>query len=366
MFEILVEGMTNNKGGKESYIINVFNSFDRERFHFSFIAYDDRIAYEDYLTGQGAIIIHLPPRNKGLKQYRKELNQLFSNKHYDVFWSHKTTLSSCEAIEIAKKAGVPLRIVHSHSSSNMGGKFTFVMHSINKLLVRRWANEFFACSDTAAKWFFGNKPCRLIPNGIDVEKFKFSEETRQRVRKNLNLENCFVIGHVGRFGKEKKHKKLIDVFNEVHKQRRDARLVLCGDGEERRNIEQQIADLGIADSVMLLGVINNVNEVLQAVDVIVMPSLFEGLPFALLEAQCTGLRCVVSDTVSRESDVLGWNVFLPLDVDDKIWADEVMKSNDPPQKRENAADKIKESGFDIYDCVSQIESIIEKMNSYKN
>ncbi|MBQ5961146.1 MAG: glycosyltransferase family 1 protein [Firmicutes bacterium] len=358
MIRILVEGMTEGKGGKEAFIMNTFRAFDKSKYSFSFISYNDRIAYQDELESFGAEIIRINGRNKGLLGYRRSLSDVFSKRKFDVVWANKTTLSSCEILEIAKRHSVPLRIVHSHSSSNMGGRLTFVLHSINKLFVKSLANEYFACSDTAAKWFFGNQSYTLIKNGIDVEKFRYNSGVRDLIRKEWKLNDCFVLGHVGRFGIEKNHTKLINVFNEVHKLQSNAKLVLCGDGEERIHIETLIKKLGLEDSVIIMGIVNNVNEVLQAMDLFVMPSFFEGLPFALLEAQAAGLKCVVSDTVSRESDVLGWNVFLPLSADDTIWAKKIIELENTNVFREDACDIIKDEGFDIKDTVQQVENII--------
>lgn len=357
MINILIEGMTNNRGGKETYIVNVYNALDKDKYHFTFIAYDEKIAYEDYLMETGAEIIHLPPRNEGLFRHKREIRNLLSQKHFDVVWSHKTTLSACELLAAAKKHGVPVRIVHSHSSANMGGKFTYVMHSINKMLIRRWANEYFACSDQAAKWFYGNYPVQIMKNGIDLERFKFNEVIRSKIRTDLDLNGFFVIGHVGRFGREKNHKKLLNIFNEYKKISSRSKLILVGDGEERENIERQIDALGLNDSVVLLGIVDNVNEILQAIDLIVMPSLFEGLPFALLEAQAAGLKCVVSDTVSRESDILGWNVFLPLDLEDIDWANEIDKIN-LDYSRSQVLYTLQSDGWDRKTCVYQIEKIL--------
>ena len=359
MIRILIEGMTEGKGGKEAYIINTFRAFNKDRYSFTFVAYDDTIAYQEELETAGAEIIKIPSRKNGVLKYRRALREVFQRKEYDVVWANKTTLSSCEILEIAKKSGVPLRIVHSHSSANMGGKFTLAMHNINKLFLRRWANEFFACSDTAAKWFFGNRTYQQIKNGIDVEKFRFNPSVRDHIRSELEIDDEIVVGHIGRFGIEKNHKKLINVFADIHKKNKNTKLVLCGDGEERHNIETQIKALNLEDSVLLLGVVNNVNEILQAIDVIVMPSLFEGLPFALLEAQAAGLKCVVSDTVSQESNILGRNVFISLDEDDYSWAKQVLTSITPSSEREHFADLIIQKGFDIFDSVEKVQSIIE-------
>lgn len=360
MIRILVEGMTEGKGGKEACIINTFRAFNKNRYAFTFVAYDDTIAYQEELETAGAEIIKIPSRKNGVLKYRRALSGEFRRNKYDVVWANKTTLSSCEILEIAKKSGVPLRIVHSHSSANMGSKLTLAMHNINKLFIRKWANEFFACSDTAAKWFFGNRDCQQIKNGIDVEKFRFNPSVRDRIRSELKINDEIVVGHIGRFGIEKNHKKLINVFAEIHKKNKKTKLVLCGDGEERHNIETQIKTHNLENSVLLLGVVNNVNEILQAIDVIVMPSLFEGLPFALLEAQAAGLKCVVSDTVSQESNILGQNVFISLNESDYRWAEQVLNSVTPYSEREQFADQILKKGFDIFDSVEKVQNIIEE------
>lgn len=359
MIEVLIEGMTNNRGGKESYIVNIYNQLDKNRFNCSFIAYDDVIAYEAELKASGATIIHLPARSQGLIDHRKALNELFKCKHFDVVWAHKTTLSACEILEISKKHKVPLRIVHSHSSSNMGGRFTGIMHAINKRFIRGWANEYFACSETAAQWFYDDQPCKLMKNGIDVNKYSFNPKTRQIIREQLKLNHSFVIGHVGRFGIEKNHTKLILVFAELKKSNPDAKLVLCGDGEERENIQAQIREKGLENDVLMLGTVKNVHEILQAMDILIMPSLFEGLPFALLEAQTAGLKCVVSDTVSRESDIIGWNVFLPLTLGDREWADAIL-SVDLNYDRAESARVMRNAGYDVNACAECVMDIMEK------
>ena len=358
MIEILIEGMTENPGGKEAYIVNLYKTFDRTRFHFTFISYNDEIAYERFLRESGAEIVRLPPRYDGLFRYRKALDELFRRKKFDVLWAHKTTLSSCEVLEIARRRGVPLRIVHSHSSSNMGGRLTFILHSVNKMFVRGWANAYFACSEPAAAWFYGKKPCTLLKNGIDVEKFRFNPECRKRIRNQLGIADCFAIVHVGRFGVEKNHKKLLGVFHEVRKVRDNAKLILCGDGEERGNIEEQIRELDLEEGVLLLGIISNVHEILQAADLMVMPSLFEGLPFALLEAQAAGLHCVVSDTVSRESDILGGTIFLPLSASNTLWAERIL-GMEISRDRHDAADQMRREGYDVVDCARSVEKLIE-------
>lgn len=350
--------MTENKGGKETFVINHYKKMlPTKQYEFTFIAYDDEMAYEDYLVETGATVVHLPPRNKGLLQYISALNSLLLRNEYDVVWAHETSLSKCELLVLAKLHKVPKRLIHSHSSSNMGGRFTYVMHSLNKIFLPLWVTDSLACSEPAAKWFYWKNDYRIIKNGIDVDLFRYDPEVRDSIRASLGLKNAFVVGHVGRFGFEKNHKKLIDVFYQLLQIRPEAKLLLCGDGEERANIEAQIEELGISNTVLFMGVVDNVHQILQAMDVLVMPSLFEGLPFALLEAQATGLDCVVSDTVSRESDVTGQIEFLPLALEDMQWAKVVSKKfNDD---RSKSAEIIKQKGFDINESIRIVEELLE-------
>lgn len=358
MIEVLIEGMTSNKGGKETYIVNMFDALDKTKYRFTFVAYDDEIAYESYLVKQGAKVVHVTARSKGVFRHKRELNKLFTEQSFDVVWAHKTTLSACEILEIAKKRAVPVRIIHSHSSANMGGRFTYMMHTINKRRIFKLANAYLACSETASKWFFGDREVDIARNGINLDKFKYSEEVRNNLRQKLHLEDAFVIGHVGRFGIEKNHKKLINVFSEYIKKNPNAKLLLCGDGEERANIEAQIDELGLKNDVILAGVVSNVHEYLQVMDVIVMPSLFEGLPFSLLEAQAAGLKCVVSDTVSDESNVLGRNKFIPLDATDLLWATSIL-AQDFDYDRSDSYHQMAEAGYDVAKSAADID---EKIN----
>lgn len=358
MINILIEGMTSNRGGKESYIVNMWSAMDKEKYSFSFVAYDDQIAYEEVLKQNGAEVIHLLPRHSGLLKHRDALDKMFKEKHFDVVWAHKTTLSACEILSIAKNNNVPVRIVHSHSSANMGGKFTFLMHSINKKRIFKMANEYFACSQVAAQWFFGDKPAKIMVNGINLEQYKFNAAIRENIRQKYDLHNNLVLGHVGRFGVEKNHKKLLNVFAACKKIMPNIKLILCGDGEERTNIEFEIKKLNLEGDVLLLGVISNVNEILQAMDIFVMPSLFEGLPFALLEAQAAGLKCIVSDTVSAEVDIMGWNRFLPLALEDNLWAKNILEM-EQEYNRIIGYEVMKKRGFDITDGAREVERSID-------
>lgn len=359
MITIVFEGMTEGTGGKESYIINVFRELDKKRYCCFFISYNEKIAYEQELIDRGATIVHVTPRNKNPLAFLKDLDAFFSHNKIDVVWAHKTTLSSCEVLQVAKKHHVPVRIIHSHSSENMGKRFTQFMHDLNKKRIDSMANVRLACSGAASKWFFDDRGSIIMTNAIKLQKYRYNPAIRQRIRTDMNLDSKLVIGHVGRFGAEKNHVKLLNVFYLLHKDNPDTILLLCGDGEEREHIEQQISTLHLEDSVRLLGRIDNVHEMLQVFDIMIMPSLFEGLPFALIEAQAAGLKCVVSDTISLESNVLGWNQFVELNAPDAEWVKTIQELN-LSYDREQGYFGMKEHGFDLDESIAKIETILKK------
>ena len=198
----------------------------------------------------------------------------------------------------------------------------------------------------------------LMVNAFELDRFKFNANVRKKIREKFKIQDYFIIGHIGRFGEEKNHHKLLNVFLSYKNKNPKCKLILCGDGEKRPEIEQQIHALELDNDVILMGMIDNVNEILQAMDILVMPSLFEGLPFALLEAQTAGLKCIVSDTVSREADITGWNQFLPLDLSDQLWAEAIQKE-DIAYNRLDGYDIMCKAGFDIVKNMNTIETIIK-------
>ena len=358
MIKVLIEGMTENKGGKETYILNVCKHLDKLRYDITFVSYNNKIAYEEIIKEKGFQIIYIPPRHSGLLNHRRALDKLFQYHQFDVLWAHKTTLSACEIFDSAKRYNVPVRIIHSHSSANMGGKLTLLMHYVNRKHIFQIANEYLACSKNAARWFYGKHSAQIMVNAFELDRFKFNANVRKKIREKFKIQDYFIIGHIGRFGEEKNHHKLLNVFLSYKNKNPKCKLILCGDGEKRPEIEQQIHALELDNDVILMGMIDNVNEILQAMDILVMPSLFEGLPFALLEAQSAGLKCIVSDTVSREADITGWNQFLPLDLSDQLWAEAIQKE-DIAYNRLDGYDIMCKAGFDIVKNMNTIETIIK-------
>ena len=358
---IMIEGMSRELGGMEVFIMSVFRNLDMEQYKIDFIAYDERIVCEEEIVQSGSHVYHVTPRSKNISASKSELDRVFKEKKYDVFWSHKTTISNIEALKAAKNNCVPIRIVHSHSSKNRGTGFTYMMHRLNRRVLSKYVTEFLACSYDSAKWMFGHyaEKAEIVINGVDMDKFAYSREREMFMRKKLDLENVPVVGHIGRMSREKNHKFLLLIFKELLKKQKDAVLLLCGGGEMETEITESIRILGIEKNVRVLGVRNDVDDVMQVMNVFVFPSLMEGYPISLIEAQAAGLPSVVSKDVIPASIACDENMeFVSLNEKPEKWAEAVFKKLKLP--RHTAPKSFVESNMNLKKMIENIEKILNR------
>ncbi len=301
-------------GGVESVIMNYYRHIDHTKVQFDFICDEDstNIPYDE-IEKLGGKVILCPPYQKLLK-YLKFLKQLFKEKKYAIVHSNINTLSVFP-LYAAKKAGVPVRIAHSHSTSNPREWKKNLMKNALRPFSKKYATDYFACSELAGRYLFGDKTfdkgeVKNIRNAIDVEKFKYDPEARKKLRKEIGIkDNDFVIGHIGRFVEQKNHRFLIDIFAEVKKEKKNAKLVLVGQGPLREEIEEKVKNLGLEKDVFFLGQRNDTNKLYSVFDVFCLPSLYEGLPVVGVEAQANGVPCVFSDRITKEV-IVNKNVIL--------------------------------------------------------
>ena len=271
-----------NGGGVESVVMNYYKNIDRNRIQFHFLCDEDStdIPYEEIEKLGGKVIVITPYQK--LFKYQKELYRIFKENNYKIIHSHINALSVFP-LRIAKKAGVPIRIAHSHSTSNKKEWKKNILKMILRPFSKLYANNYFACTEYAGKWLFGKKvverkELNVINNAIDLKKFEFNENTREDLRKELGIkEDVLVIGHVGRFMKQKNHEFLIDVFEKAIKQDDNIYLILVGQGPLEDKIKEMAKEKGIEYKILFLGQRNDVNKLYQAMDIFVLPSLYEGL-----------------------------------------------------------------------------------------
>lgn len=314
-------------GGVESFLMNYYRNIDRTKIQFDFIIdSDSTIVPREEIEELGGRIIEIPPYQK-IFSYVKELKKVLKENNYKIVHSHLNALSVFPLF-CAYIAKVPIRIAHSHSTSNKKEWKKNIIKNILKPFSKVFATDYFACSEHAARWLFGDKTfesgdVHIIRNAIDINKFKYVESTRNKIRKELKIEDRLVLGHIGRFVQQKNHEYLIDVFFEIYKENKNTVLILVGDGPLEDKIREKVNKLNLTDVVYFLGIINNVNEIMQAMDVFVFPSLYEGLGIVVIEAQCSNLPCIISEKIPNEAIVL--NNVLSVKLNDKIkWKDTIL------------------------------------------
>lgn len=342
-----------NRGGAETMIMNLYRKIDRTKIQFDFIENSlERAAYDDEIESLGGKIFRCPHfKGKNYFQYKKWWKEFF-NQHkteYGIIHGH---IGSTAAIYLkeAKRNGL-FTIAHSHSSgfSLSLGSILYRLLSYN---TRNIADYFFACSDSAGRDRFGknivNKSnYRVLNNAIDTDLFKYDVKTRNEVRKEFSLENSYVIGHIGRFEPVKNHRFIIKVFKQIRKiDKRDFKLLLVGEGILKSDIEDYANELGVADDVVFTGMRTDVNRLIQAMDIFIFPSLYEGLPVTLVEVQSSGLPCVISDKVPSESIMTKDLVTVKrLDESSEEWAEHIIKRTG--EERVSRTDDIIAKGYDI-------------------
>ncbi len=280
---------------------------------------------------------------------------LFFKKHpYNIIHIDTDNHDMFKLLFCAFIAGVPHRIIHSHSTQNetVNNSIKSFSAIIKKELIGLFATDFLACSSPAAKWLFPKRYCSktfILKNGINTEIFSFNNNTRKIYREKLEIHNEYLIGHIGRFSKEKNHDFLIDIFKIVSDLDDSARLLLIGEGELKQKISLKICQLKLEKKIILLGVTDQIASYLCAMDLFVLPSLFEGLGIVNIEAQATGLPCLVSDQVPIDAKINDAFNYMPLAASKELWAEKILsyKQSNSSIKRENAWKKVQSAGFDI-------------------
>lgn len=333
------------RGGLETMLMNYYRQIDRSVIQFDFLVHrEERADYDDEIESLGGKIYRLPRLNPWSSTYLKSLDEFFENhKEYKIVHSHIDCMSWIP-LNAAKKAGVPIRIAHAHSS-NQDKDFKYLLKLYYKKKIPSVATSLFACSEVAGEWMFGTSDVSVIPNAIDASAYRFDEEKRRNMRAEFGLSDYLVLGHVGRFSPVKNHSFLIDVFAEICKRTSVARLLLVGNGDKFEEIQNKAKELNLSDKVIFLGLRSDVHKVMQAMDAFVLPSIYEGLPVTIVEAQAAGLPCLISNKVPIECKKTELVEQMSLNEPVHEWADRLLKMMQ--QKRKDTLEEIKKAGFDV-------------------
>lgn len=344
-------------GGVESVVMNYYRNIDRKKIQFDFICDDDssNIPYNE-IEKLGGKVILVPPYQKIFK-YLKELKKVLKNGNYKIIHSHINTLSIFPLF-IAKVVKIPVRIAHSHSTTNKKEKRKNFIKQILRPFSKLFATDYFACSEYSGRWLFGNKEFEngniyILNNAIEIEKFKFNKDVRIEMRKNLNInDDTLVIGNIGRFVEQKNHTFLIDVFNEVKKQKSNSVLLLIGQGPLENKIKNKVKELELGDSVKFLGQRNDVDRLYQAMDIFLLPSLYEGLGMVLIEAQANSLFSICSNNVPIEAKITENILFLKLEKE--IWKSNILNFKNV-NRNNKTKNNLKNNKYEILEQSKMLE-----------
>ena len=354
------------RGGIQSLVIDWVSRFDKTKIQVDFLLLDDGKEYEleQTLKDMGCNVYKLTGiwirKPLDFIKYQNAIKSFFKEHQKDnsnIVHMHSSS-KNYMVLKYAKKYGIPVRIAHSHCTDfQTQNVLKKTIGDAFKIPLKKYATDYFACSEIAGKWLFGNKiiedqKFKIIHNAIDYDKFKFNKEIREKVRRELNFENNdIVIGHVGRFTNQKNHEFLIDVFYEIHKINYNYKMLLIGTGELEDKIKEKVKKLELSEYVIFLGFKNDANRYMNAMDIFAFPSLYEGLGLGLIEAQANGIPCIATEkTIPSEVKINDNFKFIELDIEK--WKETILKTN---ITREDSKKKIQESNYFIEDVVKQLE-----------
>ena len=359
-----------NRGGLETFAMNMYRSIDRTQIQFDFLLTQTQGGdYAEEAKSLGANIYTLQARNMGLLAFEKEVDNFFKfhSSDYCACHYHTSSLSSLTPLKYAFKYGIPVRVIHSHSSTISHSlrfrSLHILLHYLHKPFVKKWATIYLGCSDKAIDWLYDYSGIKhkalMCNNGINVEDYTYNEGYRKEIREEFNIKDGeIVLGHVGRFEQVKNQAFLVRILENMRQNKIPAKLILVGSGKLLEKIRIMVEEEGLNDFVIFTGVRSDVNRLRQAMDVFVMPSLFEGLPVTLIEAQAAGLPIVASDTISHDSDITGTILFEPINEPADDWAKCILMWKEK-WGRPNNIEKIKQAGFDSKTTVKQLIEIYQ-------
>lgn len=338
-----------NVGGAETFLMKIFRTLDREKYSLDFCVNNKENFYAPEIESLGGKIYVIPSKSENLKEFRKGLAAVVRDGGYRYVMRITSSAMGLMDLKIAKSAGAEVLAARSSNSGDGKGIKAYMAHRIGKILYGRYARVKLAPSDLAAIYTFGKRAydkgeVTIIKNAVDTSVYKFDPTAREKLRNEFGVGDELLVCHVGRFSTQKNHAFLLDVFGRIKQDKPDAKLMLVGKGELEKEIRDKAASLGFADSVIFMGVRTDIPAILSAADVFVFPSFYEGMPNTVIEAESTGLKCVVSDAVTKEADITGLVKFLPLSASPEVWAKEAVGID---KERKSQAEAFRLAGYDI-------------------
>lgn len=360
---VLQEDVILDPGGIEVLLMNLYRHIDREQLQFDFMVHrPTKGLYEDEITSMGGKIYHTPAFNPfKMKSYKDGIEKvLIDHPEYKVFHCH--TELNLWPLKYATKLGVPVRVAHSHNAkSTVDLKYFFFLYE--KMFIKKYCTDMFMCSKPAGEWSYGKKAVaegrvKYLNGIVETNKFKYNEQVRREMREELNVGDKIVIGHIGRFMKQKNHMFLLEIFKEIHSMNPNTVLVLCGNGILEDNIKTKAKELGIENDVIYTGVKDYVNvetcRLYQAFDLFLFPSLWEGLPLSGIEAQTSGLPLVMSDVIAKQTIVTENVTQVSLSKSTEEWA-KICLDILSKFERKDCQKQVVDAGFDVINTANFLQ-----------
>lgn len=362
---VLYWGMSSNIGGIESFIMNVYRNIDREKVQIDFITSHDhaKIAFEDEIEAMGGKVYRVMySERESFIKARTSLRKFFKEHNEYVAVHIHANFPYVFPLKYAKKAGIPVRIIHSHNSSEGGNKATGIRKIINAFRdrqiqrqIKKYPTHYFACSELAAKYMFSTQQYRWIKNGVDLNEYSFDEGVRREIRDELGIEqNCHLLGFIGRLRHQKNPFFIIDIFREYQKLNNNSKLAIAGIGEWEKEVKEHAKELIDSGKVLFLGKRTDAERLYQGMDAFLLPSFYEGLPVVLVEAQTAGLPCFTSDVVTKQIGVTDVIEYHSLDENEEKWAQYIYHKLQTTS-RKSYKNIMKQEGFSIFTVAKELE-----------
>lgn len=369
--KILQFSIRNNNGGVTKYILDNWKYIDKTKFQFDFVTLESKLDFEKTLLDTGANVFHLTCfAEQNEAAFRQQLGEIL-RRGYDAIHIHTGAWKSTTVEEVAREFHIPRIIIHAHNSGyvmnakEIERKKLLQKHEMIKNKISYdFATDFWACSERAADWLYGpnikKESIKILKNGVDVSQFQYNDMMRKQLRERYQMEDCLVLGHVGRFSKEKNHEFLLKILCELVKQNKKVRMVLIGSGKIENEIKAQAEKMGVMPYILFMGTRKDVADLYQMMDIFLLPSAFEGFPIVLVEAQSAGVKCIVSENVTRESNINGKVSYLPLNITE--WCESILEYKNSIGDRETAAEIIRQNGYDVRQTARELEKMYSQQH----
>lgn len=367
MVKVLHHVAVMDRGGQETFIMNVFRKIDRSKVSFDFLCtLKKKGDFDKEIRQLGGNILYVDrskiknPLKLLANTYHlyKKLREIHGD--YTAFHIHtQHAMDGFLSALAAKCGGFQTVIVHSHNTNT---DFHRNMHFVFRPLLNLLPIKRFACSKAAGQWMYGNMNFKVINNAIDTEAFRFKEDERKRIREAMDWSGKYVIGHVGRFAKQKNHRFLIDIFEKVHIAMPESILVLCGTGELLSEIQNYVIEKDLERYVEFLGTRKDIDSLYQGMDLFCFPSFYEGLPVTLVEAQASDLPCLISEIVTDDIVINRNIVKLPVKDNKEEWAEKIVEMTKASFNREDRRQNMRKAGYDMRHVAKDLENMYLQTN----